>query len=161
MAKPASFPGEVPAVANLAGLPRHFGTTQCLGRGLLSAPVNVHWHISEVAPLQRTWADRQSAASGCKVRGLCMVCRMSRCICQVRAGYPWVMPVATTNDLNKFLLASVRRCFRKFFENTGRFQGHLLMFFFVSQKHGRFQVVSGVLVAQIRDSGFGHSHRLL
>ena len=32
------------------------------------------------------------------------------------------MKVSTTNNLNKFLSASVRRCFRKFLKNTGRFQ---------------------------------------
>ena len=32
----------------------------------------------------------------------------------------------TIHNLNKFLWASVRRCFRKFLKNTGRFQGRPL-----------------------------------
>ena len=32
-----------------------------------------------------------------------------------------IRPVGTINNLNKFLLASVRRCFGKFLKNTGGF----------------------------------------
>ena len=36
----SSFPGEAPFVTNPASLPGHFGITQCLSWGLLSAPIN-------------------------------------------------------------------------------------------------------------------------
>ena len=45
------------------------------------------------------------------------------CLCGRGVGKSaWIWLVYTINNLNKFLSASVRRCFRKFLKNTGRFQ---------------------------------------